>query len=71
MMHFLRAGGTQAEISAKLGQIGCAYQLLLLFKRASCFISLLVIWASTKVHKVIFTSEALGTFLCVNTASQH
>ena len=33
-----------------------------IFKRASCFISILVIWASTKVHKVIFTSEALGTF---------
>ena len=27
-MPFLRAGGTQAEISAKLGWIGCAYQLL-------------------------------------------
>ena len=33
-----------------------------IFKRASCFISILVIWVSTKVHKVIFTSEALGTF---------
>ena len=45
--------------------------LITIFKRASCFISILVIWASTKVHKVIFTSEALGTFFGVNTASQH
>ena len=36
--------------------------LTAIFIRASCFISILVIWASTKVHKVIFTSESLGTF---------
>ena len=27
------------------------------------FTSIWVIWASTKVHKIIFTSEALGTFI--------
>ena len=35
------------------------------------FTSIWVIRASTKVHKIIFTSEALGTFFGVNTASQH
>ena len=48
----------------KICQIGPNRLCILtsIFIRASCFISILVIWASTRVHKVIFTSKSLGTF---------
>ena len=54
----------------KHSQFGPIWQIFLPLyhqpsKRASCFISILGNLASTKVHKAIFTSELLGTFICI------